>query len=270
MGGALFGYDSYSSKNNSKIKGDIVKEDSGEDSDAKGEQEDKELDAEEKVVENPDASYESGSSSTDDFYQDSKVKKTRNNYIFNSNKDKVTYSDLHSLSRDELEIAKSEILARHGFVFNKNKPNLQEYFNSQEWYKPNSNFNADLLSDLEKSNYERIRADEFVKDAYNSNGEIFSDFVLPSSSTEVISDFEIASLNDWELAIAKNEIFARYGLRFSIECLANHFNSKGWYNPIPGLDPNMPLNNIEYKNIDKIVKEEESRWELRERDIAKN
>lgn len=188
-------------------------------------------------------------------------------FIFpNSDKEKLRYSDLKNLSFDELELAKDEILARHGGTFIK-KPNVQKYFDNKSWYTPDANFNGDSLSDIEKHNYEIIKADKFVKVAEKNSPAITSDYVFPKSNTEVVSKEDVAKLSDWELVIAKNEIFARYGLRFSVEPLTNHFTSKSWYNPIPGLDPNMDLNDVEDKNIAIIVTEEEKRWPSREADI---
>lgn len=188
-------------------------------------------------------------------------------FIFpNSDKEKIRYSDLKNLSLDELELAKDEILARHGGTFIK-KPNVQKYFDNKSWYTPDANFNGDSLSDIEKHNYEIIKADKFVKVAEKNSPTISSDYVFPKSNTEVISKDAVEKLSDWELVIAKNEIFARYGLRFSVDPLTNHFTSKSWYNPIPGLDPNMDLNDVENKNIALIVTEEEKRWPSRETDI---
>lgn len=65
-------------------------------------------------------------------------------------------------------------------------------------------------------------------------------FVLPSSNKSVISESDLEQLTGWELYVARNEIFARYGRPFvepqSI-CLQYHFdkwskhddNGSGWY-----------------------------------------
>ena len=46
----------------------------------------------------------------------------------------VTVSDLHMLSREDLELMRNEIYARHGWIFT--RPDLQYYFEHQSWYKP--------------------------------------------------------------------------------------------------------------------------------------
>lgn len=59
-----------------------------------------------------------------------------------------------------------------------------------------------------------IKSLEFLKFARESNTSITRSFVLPNSNTSEITLSEIAELNDWELIVARNEIFARYGLAF--------------------------------------------------------
>jgi len=45
----------------------------------------------------------------------------------------ITSSDLEGLSLEELRLARNEIYARHGYIFN--VPVLIEWFNSKEWYR---------------------------------------------------------------------------------------------------------------------------------------
>ncbi|MBQ9043758.1 MAG: YARHG domain-containing protein [Eggerthellaceae bacterium] len=45
-----------------------------------------------------------------------------------------SYDELNSMSAYDLFLARNEIFARHGRMFN--SPELQEYFNSQAWYEP--------------------------------------------------------------------------------------------------------------------------------------
>jgi hypothetical protein len=72
-----------------------------------------------------------------------------------------------------------------------------------------------------------------------------SGFVLPQSATQRLTREELVGLTGWELYIARNEIYARYGRKFhrpySI-CVQNHFdtwrrggmNPRGWYTPVSG------------------------------------
>ena len=75
-----------------------------------------------------------------------------------SDKRKLKKSDLKGLSKEELRIARNEIYARHGRMFDDKK--LQKYFDSQSWYEgtvPASEFSEDVLSSVEKKNVAFIR-----------------------------------------------------------------------------------------------------------------
>lgn len=65
--------------------------------------------------------------------------------------------DLMGLSKDELKIARNEIYARHGRMFN--DANLQAYFNSCSWYTPSispENFSDSMLNEVEIANRDLI------------------------------------------------------------------------------------------------------------------
>lgn len=78
-----------------------------------------------------------------------------------------SYDDLSGMSTYDLYIARNEIFARHGRMFNRS--DLQEYFNSQAWYEPiytPSEFDAiqnSVLSDCEMSNAKLMRQVEADK-----------------------------------------------------------------------------------------------------------
>ena len=76
----------------------------------------------------------------------------------------LTESDLNGLTEADCRIARNEIYARHGRMFNDEE--LQAYFNSKSWYTPSIPANAFqeyMLNDYEKKNkdvileYERAR-----------------------------------------------------------------------------------------------------------------
>ncbi len=75
-----------------------------------------------------------------------------------SAKRKVTASDLQGLSAWQLKVARNEIYARHGRLFQDSK--LQNYFNSKKWYngyiQPEDFVDSVYLSKLEKRNAEFI------------------------------------------------------------------------------------------------------------------
>lgn len=77
--------------------------------------------------------------------------------IFNSGARYLDESDLYSLSPDELRLARNEIYARHGRLFEDEA--LQSYFDMQDWYHGTiepSDFSQSMLNDYEIHNVELI------------------------------------------------------------------------------------------------------------------
>lgn len=56
-------------------------------------------------------------------------------------------------------------------------------------------------------------------------------YVLPQSNSRYYTKEEIEKLSDSQLAIARNEIFARYGRKFGSSWLQEYFNKQKWYTP---------------------------------------
>ena len=54
-------------------------------------------------------------------------------------------------------------------------------------------------------------------------------YILPGSDTRAYSRSELQGLSDYELFVARNEIYARHGRKFQSEDLQKYFNSKSWY-----------------------------------------
>lgn len=57
------------------------------------------------------------------------------------------------------------------------------------------------------------------------------DYILPESNSRFYSETEINALDEHDLFIARNEIYARHGRMFKNEELKNYFASKSWYVP---------------------------------------
>lgn len=87
---------------------------------------------------------------------------TSSDYILpNSSTTYLTYSDIAGLSSSQLRLARNEIYARHGRKFDDSE--LQAYFNSKSWYVgyiDPEDFSDSMLSDIEKSNIDLIKAYE--------------------------------------------------------------------------------------------------------------
>ncbi|MBC9784113.1 YARHG domain-containing protein [Heliobacterium chlorum] len=75
----------------------------------------------------------------------------------------VTYDDLNGMSKEELDIMRNEIYARHGWIFE--LAQFRNYFGRQSWYQPGGRFSqrqqvneavSNSLTPLEKANAEKI------------------------------------------------------------------------------------------------------------------
>lgn len=82
-----------------------------------------------------------------------------------SNCRKLTEEDLEELSPKELSYARNEIYARHGRRFQSNE--LQDFFNSKEWYEIDDSFEDRDLQGVERSNA------EFIAKYQKDNGKMY-------------------------------------------------------------------------------------------------
>ncbi len=88
-------------------------------------------------------------------------------------------------------------------------------------------------------------------------------YLLPDSGTHRYTADELEGYSDWDLYVARNEIFARYGRGFSSADLQAYFNGKTWYREqyAPEEFDSMasPLNEVEKANVETIRSVEQSR-----------
>ncbi|PFB29939.1 TcaA 3rd/4th domain-containing protein [Bacillus cereus] len=81
-----------------------------------------------------------------------------NGFIFpDSDIRKLTSADLTYVSKEQLKIARNEIYARHGHIFQ--TKDMQAYFSKQSWYRENPYFTG-KLTDIESYNVELIQSRE--------------------------------------------------------------------------------------------------------------
>jgi hypothetical protein len=85
-----------------------------------------------------------------------------------------------------------------------------------------------------------------------SNG----DFIFPNSDHAYLTQNQVSSLNNYQLGIARNEIYARHGYIFSLEQFRSYFSAQRWYTPIT---KDVTLNDIETYNVNLIKAEEDRR-----------
>ena len=181
-----------------------------------------------------------------------------NSYIFyDSDSRYLSKDELYGLSAWQLRIARNEIYARHGRLFN--DKSLQQYFNSCSWYNgyiSPSKFNENVLNKYENYNIKLIKSVEKGSSTSSSGGSTSSNgYIFYDSSSRYLNKSELYGLSSWQLRIARNEIYARHGRLFNDKSLQQYFNSCSWYNGY--ISPNKfnekVLNKYENYNI-KLIK----------------
>lgn len=152
--------------------------------------------------------------------------------------------DLEDMTEEQLCVARNEILARRGWIFEDG--DLQEYFYSKPWYVPaipGAEFDYSSLSETQQTNitlikiYEDLVSGDLGWSKNNDYEEVFNsykkyDYIFPDSSTRALRNSELDGMTEDELCIARNEIFARNGYTFKSRNLMEYFLRKDWYEPI--------------------------------------
>lgn len=91
-----------------------------------------------------------------------------------------------------------------------------------------------------------------------------ADYVIPDSDSRYITEEDLNGLSEYEVLLARNEIYARHGRIFNNEELNEYFTSKSWYNPtVTGADfteeyAASVFNEFEIINITTIVQYEKA------------
>ena len=73
-----------------------------------------------------------------------------------------------------------------------------------------------------------------------------SGFLFPDSDRRILSSPDVAGLNQQQLRIARNEIYARKGRFFQDQTLTQHFSRFSWYRPFTW---DVKLNTVEDANV---------------------
>ncbi len=101
----------------------------------------------------------------------------------------------------------------------------------------------------------------WVKDQYSSTAQQNTqenvqggDYLFPSD-TQYITNEYLSTLTKDQVALVRNEIYARHGYVFKTESIQNYFAAKSWYTPNPSFDESQ-FSEIEKANKDKIVEYE--------------
>lgn len=88
------------------------------------------------------------------------------------------------------------------------------------------------------------------------------DYIIPDSGTRLLTKDDIAGLTKEQLALARNEIYARHGRTFQMAEFRDYFIKKSWYNENSNYNydnEGSNLNEIEAKNVVFLLSAENSR-----------
>jgi len=78
------------------------------------------------------------------------------------------------------------------------------------------------------------------------------DYIISDSATRTIADSDLDNLSDWQLKVARNEIYARHGREFVHKDLQCYFAKKSWYKADSNFSESS-LSTTETKNIATIL-----------------
>lgn len=88
------------------------------------------------------------------------------------------------------------------------------------------------------------------------------DYIIPQSGTKLLTKEDIKNLSKEQLALARNEIYARHGRKFQMAEFRDYFSQKTWYKENPNYNYNNEssnLNEIEAKNVVFLLSAENSK-----------
>jgi hypothetical protein len=129
--------------------------------------------------------------------------------------------------------------------------------------------------------YGSMTVDKFSGEGYDCRGEsmdIFAPeetvvniyYIIPDSATRVLGYSDLENLSDWELTLARNEIYARHGRKFKDSDISEYFYSQAWYAGIVEADSfdSSVLSKTESANINFIKSYEEELEEDSDDDLV--
>ena len=173
--------------------------------------------------------------------------------------------DLKSLSADELQLARSEIYARHGYICKSKE--LREYFYCKDWYVPSTPgdaFDTSVFNAKESSNVELIRVYERLKkgvtmSANNPYTSYYYGYIFSDSNKRKLTEADVSYMTKEQLILARNEIFARHGYVCKDDHLFEYFAQCTWFEPAtaPGDLDRIQLNSTETANVNFLKKYQE-------------
>lgn len=98
-----------------------------------------------------------------------------------------------------------------------------------------------------------------VKETIPNSAYYSNSYIFPQSSNSYLTISQVRSLSNYQLGIARNEIYARHGYIFKLDTFRSYFESQSWYVPRYSNQNSINLNAVEEYNINLIKTEEDRR-----------
>lgn len=169
----------------------------------------------------------------------------------------ITAAMLGDHSPQDWEVLEAEVLANHGFVFDRGvdddegQPDLQKYFDDRYWYQRHPVFEAKQLSAIERQNLDTIALAEARQDNRALSPGMMKLFQSTPITVQMLTNVSIAHLR-----LLRNEVYARHGRPFQTPWLAEYFKQQPWYTSRNGYSDN-ELSATERANLALITQREE-------------
>jgi hypothetical protein len=178
----------------------------------------------------------------------------------------LSRAELETLSADQLHIARNEIFARRGRFFKDDA--LRAYFLQFAWYRPHASevplspveyANVGLIQSVEEANLGSAQSSEarvaasrgiagpLPAQTQAENGNPFAD-----PGRRYLTPEELQGLSADQLAIVRNQIFARRGRYFKDDWLRAYFSQFPWYQPYAWEVPLSPLEQANVKLVQSV------------------
>jgi len=104
-------------------------------------------------------------------------------------------------------------------------------------------------------------ADDGVPARAEGEPETLEGEILPESDDRELETTDLDTLNNWQLTLARNEIFARHGRPFENPDIREHFEALPWYSPNPEYEDAW-LSFLERKNAEIILDHQKLSYEI--------
>jgi hypothetical protein len=79
------------------------------------------------------------------------------------------------------------------------------------------------------------------------------DYLLPFSASRELTEDDISSMDELELTLARNEIYARHGKLFDTPEIQSYFDGLQWYRNISEKESDIKVSDLELKNAEFII-----------------